>query len=91
VGKTLQELHLPETFLITHLNRDGETILPHGNTRLEAGDRVTVLSRDGDLDALQSFWVRRGETDNPKGELEPQGAAPPEGASEPEETPKEQE
>lgn len=91
VGKTLQELNLPETFLIVHLNRNGETILPHGNTRLEAGDRVTVLSRDGDLDALQSFWVRSGETGSLEGKLEPQGAAPPEGASEPEESPKAQE
>ncbi|GAB4530785.1 MAG: chloride channel protein [Anaerolineales bacterium] len=81
-GKTLGELHLPDVFLVIHVQRGGQVILPHGNTRLESGDVVTVLSRDGDLEALESFWVRRGQTGSLAGKIPPQDAAPPEGESE---------
>ncbi len=56
VGKTLAELHIPENFLVIHIHRNGESIVPHGNTRLQAGDVVTLLARDGDLEALNRFW-----------------------------------
>lgn len=56
VGKTLAELHIPEAFLIIHIHRDGESIVPHGGTVLQAGDVVTLLARDGDVEALNRFW-----------------------------------
>jgi len=55
-GRTLAELHLPDSVLVIHVHRNGETILPHGDTRLLPGDTVTLLSRDGDLDALDRLW-----------------------------------
>lgn len=58
VGKSLAELHLPEQFLIIHIHRGRQNILPHGDTRLQAGDEVTLLARDGDLEALERFWRR---------------------------------
>ena len=41
-GKRLRQLH-SETFVLAALLRDGELIIPHGSTKLEAGDRVTVV------------------------------------------------
>ncbi len=80
-GKTLAELCLPEAFLVIHLQRGGMPILPHGNTRLQAGDVVTVLSRDGDMKALETFWLQKGEqpttADSPEGTEAAEGRVPP--------------
>lgn len=57
-GKTLAQIEIPENFLVIHIQRQGKTILPHGNTRLLAGDVITVLSRDGDITDLETFWLR---------------------------------
>jgi CIC family chloride channel protein len=56
VGKTLAELCLPDDFLVIHLERDGEMIMPHGITRLEAGDTLTLLSHHGNVAKLDKFW-----------------------------------
>lgn len=64
VGRTLQEakregLLADETLVIT-IERDGTVISPQGQTTLEAGDIVTILSPDGiDPDVLDVF----GETE----------------------------
>ncbi len=81
--KTLAELCLPEAFLVINLQRGGRTILPHGSTRLQAGDVVTVLSRDGDLKALEDFWLRGRNADAPAAEEKPQETAPAESGSAP--------
>jgi chloride channel protein, CIC family len=39
-GKTLQEARLPKQSIIVAIRRDGTTIFPHGDTRLEIGDTV---------------------------------------------------
>jgi CIC family chloride channel protein len=39
-GKTLQEARLPKQSIVVAIKRDGTTIFPHGDTRLEAGDTV---------------------------------------------------
>lgn len=45
--KTLAELKLPQRYgaLITRVRRGDSEMLPHGQTRLELGDRVRVLTR----------------------------------------------
>ncbi|MFN2236510.1 MAG: TrkA C-terminal domain-containing protein, partial [Anaerolineales bacterium] len=42
--------------LVIHLERDGEMIMPHGITRLEAGDTLTLLSHHGNVAKLDKFW-----------------------------------
>ena len=46
-------LRVPEDFLIAVVERDGEVLVPHGSTRLQAGDYLTVVSgprcQDGSL------------------------------------------
>lgn len=42
IGKSLKELHA-EHFIIGAVLRNGDLIIPHGDTVLQAGDRVTVV------------------------------------------------
>ena len=42
IGKSLKELHA-EHFIIGAILRNDEMIIPHGDTMLQAGDRVTVV------------------------------------------------
>jgi len=44
VGKTLREVDLPADALITVVIRDGEPVIPRGFTRLDAGDRVVLVT-----------------------------------------------
>jgi CIC family chloride channel protein len=43
-GKTLAELRLPADCVVTAVYRDGTLLIPRGNLRLEAGDRVQLLA-----------------------------------------------
>ena len=44
VGKTLREINLPEGTLLASIVRGDRPIVPRGPTRLEAGDRVVLVS-----------------------------------------------
>jgi CIC family chloride channel protein len=59
VDKKISELNIPEPFLVIHIRRSGRMILPHGDTRLQEGDIVTVLTRDGDQTELEKFWLQK--------------------------------
>jgi CIC family chloride channel protein len=56
-GKCLGDIKLPPEFLVVHIQRKGETILPHGSTCLEDDDIVTFLVKEGNLLKLESFWA----------------------------------
>jgi Kef-type K+ transport system membrane component KefB/Trk K+ transport system NAD-binding subunit len=43
VSHTLRDLRLPGDVLIVAMRREGELLVPHGNTRLEIGDRLTLV------------------------------------------------
>lgn len=43
-GKVITDLHLPADALLACIVRAGETIVPRGPSRLEAGDRVILLT-----------------------------------------------
>jgi Kef-type K+ transport system membrane component KefB/Trk K+ transport system NAD-binding subunit len=49
-GKVLSNVVLPGDSLILAVSRNGVVLIPHGNTRLERGDRLSIL---GELEALQ--------------------------------------
>jgi trk system potassium uptake protein TrkA len=44
VGKSLRELNLPENSLIACIIRDGQVIVPRGESRLQAADRLILMS-----------------------------------------------
>ncbi len=50
-GRALRELH-SETWIVAAVLRDGELIVPHGTTRLEAGDQVTVVGAAADFASI---------------------------------------
>lgn len=43
-GRAVREIRWPERTILTSIRRDGEVITPHGDTVLEAGDEVVVLT-----------------------------------------------
>ncbi|ANM31665.1 hypothetical protein ABI59_22045 [Acidobacteria bacterium Mor1] len=64
LGKTVAELsrELPEESLLISVRRiDGSVIFPHGDTRFEAGDRITAYARRGHLQGLRRCLVGGNE------------------------------
>jgi CIC family chloride channel protein len=55
-NKCLAEVAFPDDFLLIHVQRDGKTILPHGNTCLQPKDIVTFLVKENDINELEAFW-----------------------------------
>ena len=48
-GKRLMDLKFPSEVLVLAIRRDDELLIPHGTTKLETGDHLTIL---GNLDSL---------------------------------------
>ncbi|MEI8165675.1 MAG: aspartate:alanine exchanger family transporter [Chloroflexales bacterium] len=57
-GRSLRDLDLPRTqgAIITRLRRGDSEVLPHGDTVLVLGDRVRVLTRRENLDAISKYF-----------------------------------
>lgn len=57
-GHRLRDLNLPQQFgaVVTRIRRGDVELLPHGDTVLELGDRVRVLTRRDRLDAVSAFF-----------------------------------
>ena len=47
-GKALKEIH-SEAWVVAAILRDGKLVVPHGNTKLLTGDRVTVVGAAADF------------------------------------------
>jgi len=54
-GKRLMDVKMPGNLLVLAIRRDDELIVPHGTTKLAAGDRLTVM---GEIDALSEVEVQ---------------------------------
>ncbi|MEQ9337619.1 MAG: potassium/proton antiporter [Miltoncostaeaceae bacterium] len=53
-GALVRDLGLPRTALLAVVLRDGQAVPPRGRTRIEAGDRLYVLTRTNDLDEVSA-------------------------------------
>jgi Kef-type K+ transport system membrane component KefB/Trk K+ transport system NAD-binding subunit len=53
-GKSLRDLKLGGDILVLSVRRGGESIIPHGETKLLVGDWVTVYGDAGPVEALQA-------------------------------------
>ena len=51
-GIALRELQLPLDILVLSVHRKGHTIISHGYTQLELGDRVTVVGTNNSLEEI---------------------------------------
>lgn len=59
IGKPINELNLPDDFLIALLIRDGLAIIPKGTTILQGGDKVVAVTSIEHVDMLDQLF--RGE------------------------------
>lgn len=57
-GAKIRDLELPTGAVITLITRDGEVLIPKGNTRLLGWDQVTVLARAEDEDRVREALLR---------------------------------
>lgn len=56
VNRLLKELLLPKEALVSAIKREGDIIIPDGNTRLKAGDQVIVIGKkDGVAKIVKRF------------------------------------
>jgi CIC family chloride channel protein len=53
VYQPIRELNLPEDCVLVSVMRDNKVLIPHGDTRLSPGDRLTALVK---LDCAAAFW-----------------------------------
>jgi CIC family chloride channel protein len=56
IGKKVKDVAgcLPEDSILISINRAGKMIIPHGETKFQAGDIVTAFVREQDIEALHS-------------------------------------
>jgi basic amino acid/polyamine antiporter, APA family len=56
IGTQVRDLDMPHGSLVALIRRKGEQIIPRGATRLEEGDRLTIIGDAGGIHALQSRY-----------------------------------
>ena len=66
VGKRLAQVNLPRDFLVIHVRRQGEGIVPHGDTVLRSGDVLTFLVPEEKSEALRAYWQRLVAPEQPE-------------------------
>ena len=64
-GKLLRDVAGPHGLhiVVSRLWRDGKVLLPNGDTRLQEGDRLLVITEPKYVDQLTIFFGRRDDTD----------------------------
>ncbi len=55
-GRTLRQLTLPGDVLVLALRRNGDLLVPHGDTRLELDDRLTLAGSVADVVTAQRMF-----------------------------------
>lgn len=55
VGKRVAELGLPSDVLILSINRRGDVVVPRGQTVLATGDKLKVLAKPDQIDAVRAI------------------------------------
>jgi CIC family chloride channel protein len=55
-GRELMDVGLTEDAVIVAVRRNGVTLIPRGHTRLEPGDRVTVISAESVVDSVREAF-----------------------------------
>ncbi len=55
-GKKVKDLNLPRNVVITTIYRNGEVIIPRGDTELRSGDRVAIVGRTGEIEKITGLF-----------------------------------
>jgi Kef-type K+ transport system membrane component KefB/Trk K+ transport system NAD-binding subunit len=56
-NKTLHQLHLPGDSLVLAVRRNGDLLVPHGNTQIEHGDYLTLISSLEWIDLVRQMFT----------------------------------
>jgi len=59
VGKRVSDIVLPGDCLITIIYRNGDILIPHGNTEIESNDELSII---GNPDDIRTLSARNGKT-----------------------------
>ncbi len=62
VNRYVRELQLPQDCLLISVRRGRKVWFPHGDTLLQAGDRLTVYTRHGNAARVQHFLLHGPQT-----------------------------
>jgi trk system potassium uptake protein TrkA len=60
-GKAIRDLHVPEDCVLVAVIRQGELVVPRGNTVLQADDMVIALAHTSHISPLHAILGLRGE------------------------------
>jgi amino acid transporter/mannitol/fructose-specific phosphotransferase system IIA component (Ntr-type) len=52
-GRPLRDVHLPRSALVALIRRHGRIVVPHGDTILELGDRLSIVGEPDDIRELR--------------------------------------
>ena len=55
INRPLKELEIPKGCLVAFIRREGETIVPNGNTKFKNGDNLTIIGDPKSLENLKIF------------------------------------
>ena len=61
-SKSLLELDIPDGVLLAAVERDGETFIPNGSTKIQEGDKVLILSLLSSSGALENLLSKGKST-----------------------------
>jgi Kef-type K+ transport system membrane component KefB/Trk K+ transport system NAD-binding subunit len=55
VGRRLRSLRMPGDMLVLAIRRDGQLLIPRGDTQLAHGDRLTILGQQAELKSIREW------------------------------------
>jgi basic amino acid/polyamine antiporter, APA family len=56
-NKTLKEISLPEDSLVAMITRDGNIVIPKGDTSLQIGDRLTIIGSTKSITIIRQSFI----------------------------------
>lgn len=59
IDKSLRDLEFPEGNIVALIQREGESIVPTGNTVLRDGDRITIIGSTKDIAKMQKRYSEK--------------------------------
>ena len=59
IDKSLSELKFPEGNIVALIQRDGESVVPTGNTILRDGDRITIIGTSKDISKMRTRYSQK--------------------------------
>jgi trk system potassium uptake protein TrkA len=60
LDQPIQTLNLPRGIIIGAIVHNGEVTIPHGTSKIQAGDRIVVFSLLSEIPALEAFFHLKG-------------------------------